>query len=66
LQKLGSLQSTDIAKTTALTLWVIELFLHELGTLRDFGKQDTAEYRNLDQEFTTFMAQPLVKVILHH
>jgi len=62
LQKMGSLKSNDLAKITALVLWLIEIFLNELGTLRDFGKHDTAEYRNLDDEFRHFMTQPLVKV----
>lgn len=59
---MGSLKSNDVAKTTALVLWLIEIFLNELGSLRDFGKHDTAEYKNLDDEFLHFMAQPLVKV----
>jgi hypothetical protein len=61
---MGSLKSTDLAKITALVLWLIEIYLNELGSLRDFGKQSTAEYRNLDEEFHHFMAQPLVKVRL--
>jgi hypothetical protein len=59
---MGTLNSSDVTKTTALVLWLIEIFLNELGSLRDFGKHDTAEYKNLDQEFLLFMSQPLVKV----
>lgn len=61
-KKMSSLKSSDLAKITALVLWLIEIFLNELGSLRDFGKQSTADYNNLEEEFLHFMAQPLVKV----
>lgn len=60
---MGTMKSNDLAKTTALVLWLIEIFLSDLGSLRDFGKHATAEYKNLDEEFLQFMKQPLVKVM---
>lgn len=52
----------DTAKVTMLVLWLIEIFLNDLGSLRDFGKENSAEYHNLEQEFLDFMKQPAVKV----
>ena len=62
LQKLSSLQPHEMTKVAVLVLWIIELYLNQLGSLRDFGKKDTAEYRNMEDEFLQFMSQNTVKV----
>jgi len=46
-----------------MVLWLVELYLNGLGSLRDFGKNDTAEYRNTEAEFLQFMNQKIVKVL---
>ncbi|CAL8101844.1 unnamed protein product [Orchesella dallaii] len=61
LKKMSTLKSTDLTKITVLVMWLIEIYLNELGSLRDFGKQSTAEYNTLREQFLVFMTQPLVK-----
>lgn len=62
LQKMSTLKPNDLTKLTVLVMWLIEIYLNELGSLRDFGKQSTSEYNNLREQFLQFMSQPLVKV----
>jgi hypothetical protein len=45
-----------------IVVWVIELFLNQLGTLRDEGKEKTAEYVSLQKELDSFLARPQVMV----
>lgn len=59
---MSTLKPNDLTKLTVLVMWLIEIYLNELGSLRDFGKQSTSEYNNLREQFLQFMSQPLVKV----
>jgi len=45
-----------------IVIWVIELFLNQLGTLRDEGKENTAEYVSLQKELDSFLARLQVMV----
>jgi hypothetical protein len=45
-----------------IVIWVIELFLNQLGTLRDEGKENTGEYVSLQKELDSFLARPQVMV----
>ena len=45
-----------------IVIWVIELFLNQLGTLRDEGKENIAEYVSLQKELDSFLARPQVTV----
>jgi hypothetical protein len=45
-----------------IVIWVIELFLNQLGTLRDEGKENTVEYVSLQKELDSFLARPQVMV----
>jgi len=45
-----------------IVIWVIELFLNQLGTLRDEGKENTTEYISLQKELDSFLARPQVMV----
>lgn len=47
---------------TMIVIWVIELFLNQLGTLRDEGMKNTNEYISLQKELDAFLARPQVMV----
>jgi hypothetical protein len=62
LQKLEGLKSQDKTQITMIVVWVIELFLNQLGTLRDEGKDGSAEYASLQKELDLFLTRPRVTV----
>jgi hypothetical protein len=62
LQKLDGLKPQDKTQVTMIVVWVIELFLNQLGTLRDQGKENTAEYISLQKKLDSFLAHPQVMV----
>lgn len=45
-----------------IVVWVIELFLNQLGQLRDSGKGKTTEYGILQRQFDDFMLHKPVQV----
>jgi hypothetical protein len=49
-----------------IVIWVIELFLNQLGTLRDKGNDDSAEYVSLQKELDLFLTRPRVTVSFAH
>jgi hypothetical protein len=49
-----------------IVIWVIELFLNQLGTLRDEMKVDSAEYVSLQKELDLFLSRPRVTVSFAH
>lgn len=51
-------------QVTMIVIWVIELFLNQLGMLRDEGKENTTEYISLQRELDAFLARPQVVVSL--
>lgn len=53
----------DKTQITMIVVWVIELFLNQLGELRDSGKTDSPEYKELQKHFESFMNQRLVQVL---
>ena len=62
LQKLEGLKPQDKTQITMIVIWVIELFLNQLGTLRDGGKENSSEYVSLQKELDSFLAHPQVMV----
>ena len=49
-----------------IVMWLLEIFLNELGILRTAGKQSTNEYRTLQQEFHNLLKETRVKVKCSH
>lgn len=45
---------------TMLIMWLIELYLNDLGGLKEEGA--TAKHEDLEEEFRKFLAQTKVKV----
>jgi hypothetical protein len=62
LQKLEGLKPQDKTQITMIVIWVIELFLNQLGTLRDEAKEKTSEYASLQKELDSFLTRPEVMV----
>jgi len=52
----------DKTQITMVVVWVIELFLNQLGELRDSGRADSQDYKELQKHFESFMNQRLVQV----
>jgi vacuolar protein sorting-associated protein 18 len=52
----------DKTQMTMLVTWMIELFLNQLGELKEQGQDGTSEYDNTQEEFRKFLTQPKVKV----
>ena len=52
----------DKTQMTMLVTWMIELFLNQLGELKETGHDDTSEYEHTQEEFRAFLGQPRVKV----
>lgn len=50
----------DKTQTTMLIMWLIELYLNDLGSLKEEGSQ--AKHEDLEEEFRKFLAQTKVKV----
>lgn len=46
---------------TMLVTWMIELYLNQLGELKEQGQDDTHEYENTQEEFRKFLMQQKVK-----
>ncbi|KDR19383.1 Vacuolar protein sorting-associated protein 18-like protein, partial [Zootermopsis nevadensis] len=59
-KKLEGLKHQDKMQITMIVIWVIELFLNQLGTLRDEGMKNTNEYISLQKELDAFLARPQV------
>ena len=45
-----------------IVIWVIELFLNQLGSLRDEGKENSPEYSNLQKDLDSFLTRREVMV----
>ncbi|KFM74068.1 Vacuolar protein sorting-associated protein 18-like protein, partial [Stegodyphus mimosarum] len=61
LKKLAGLRSQDKTQITMIVMWLLEIFLNELGVLRTAGKQTTQEYVNLQKEFRSLLKEPRIK-----
>ncbi len=52
----------DKAQMTMLVTWLIELYLNQLGELKEQGMDESDEYNNIQEEFRKFLSQARVKV----
>lgn len=62
LKKLDSLKNQDKTQMTMLIMWLIELYLNDLGGLKEEGA--IAKHEDLEDEFRKFLAQTKVKTCL--
>ncbi|XP_055900557.1 vacuolar protein sorting-associated protein 18 homolog isoform X1 [Biomphalaria glabrata] len=54
-KKISALRPQDKAQMTMLVTWMIELFLNQLGELKEQGQDASAEFDNMQEEFRKFM-----------
>ncbi|XP_046406330.1 vacuolar protein sorting-associated protein 18 homolog [Ischnura elegans] len=57
IKKLETLKEGDKTQITMIVVWVTELFLKQLGTLKNEDKTDTPEYMILKREFDAFLTK---------
>ncbi|XP_046959364.1 vacuolar protein sorting-associated protein 18 homolog isoform X1 [Vanessa cardui] len=62
------LDALDDDKTliSMIVIWMTELYLSQLGTLRRKGKADTQEYHQIQSDFEVFLLQPKVVKCMQH
>ncbi|KAK3930225.1 Vacuolar protein sorting-associated protein 18-like protein [Frankliniella fusca] len=56
-KKLELLRPSDVTQITMIVMWVLELFLNQLGELRDRKLENTLDYIELQKEFDSFLKQ---------
>ena len=52
----------DKTQVTMLIMWLIELYLNNLGQLKEAGEVSAGKHEHLKEEFRKFLAQTKVKV----
>lgn len=60
-KKLESLKPQDKTQLTMLVTWLVEIYLNQLGELKEAGRDQTAEYEDLQEQFRKFLNQVRVK-----
>ena len=48
---------------TMLVMWLIEIYLNQLGVLKEQGEVMDQKYDRLQEEFRKYLNQPRVKVL---
>ncbi|XP_064478428.1 vacuolar protein sorting-associated protein 18 homolog [Ornithodoros turicata] len=66
VKKLGKLKPSEKTQTTMIVMWLIELFLNRLGTLRTAGRQHQEPYQGLVWEFQNLLSDPKVEQCVVH
>ncbi|GFN86697.1 vacuolar protein sorting-associated protein 18 homolog [Plakobranchus ocellatus] len=59
--KLSALKLQDKTQMTMLVTWMIELFLNQLGGLKEQGQDNTSEYDKTQEDFRQFLGQQRVR-----
>ena len=54
--------SEDKTQVTMLVMWLIEIYLNQLGVLKEQGEDMDQKYDRLQEEFRKYLNQPRVKV----
>nr|CAD7410985.1 unnamed protein product [Timema cristinae] len=61
IKKLEGFKSQDKTQVTMIVVWVIELFLNQLGVLRDKGEVNSSQYSILQKQLDSFLTHKEVK-----
>lgn len=59
-KKLDLLRPQDKTQITMIVIWVLELFLNQLGELRDKKLENSLDYIELQKEFDSFLKEKMV------
>ncbi|XP_054719566.1 vacuolar protein sorting-associated protein 18 homolog [Uloborus diversus] len=61
MKKLEGLKSQDKTQITMIVMWLMEIFLNELGILRTAGRENSQDYLDLQREFHNILKESRVK-----
>ncbi|XP_062517021.1 vacuolar protein sorting-associated protein 18 homolog [Corticium candelabrum] len=64
IKKLENLKTQDKTQVTMITSWLMEIYLNQLGNLKDEGAPKEREHRMLRDEFRDFLKRPRVMTCL--
>ncbi|XP_046860460.1 vacuolar protein sorting-associated protein 18 homolog [Xenia sp. Carnegie-2017] len=62
VKKLNNLDSKDKTQITMLTIWLVELYLNELGELKNGGAEKQSEFLSVQEDFRKLLATSKVKM----
>lgn len=65
-KRLEFLKDDDKTLISMLVIWMIELYLAQLSTLRRTGKQDTDKYHQVQSDFEMFLLHPKASKCMQH
>uniref|UniRef100_A0A8D8Y9F0 Vacuolar protein sorting-associated protein 18 homolog n=1 Tax=Cacopsylla melanoneura TaxID=428564 RepID=A0A8D8Y9F0_9HEMI len=65
-KKLERIHNEDKAQITIIVMWVMELYLYELGELRSGGQESSEQYRILQTNLDIFLALPQVTEFINN
>lgn len=65
-KKLTSLSSHDKTQMTMLVTWLIEIFLNQLGELKERMELQPGKYEKVQEEFRLFLKEPKIKECVSH
>jgi len=61
MQRLHSLKSSEKMQITMIVAWLTEIWLNQLGQLKERGEETSPRYENIQEEFRKFLAVSRVK-----
>ncbi|ESO97284.1 hypothetical protein LOTGIDRAFT_214111 [Lottia gigantea] len=64
MKKLTSLRNQDKTQMTMLVTWLIELYLNQLGELKEQNQDESEEFNEIQDDFRSFLGQLKVKECL--
>ncbi|CAH2037062.1 unnamed protein product, partial [Iphiclides podalirius] len=65
-RRLDALNDDDKTLISMIVIWMTELYLSQLGTLRRTGKEDSQEFHQIQSDFEVFLLQPKVVKCMQH
>ncbi len=51
----------DITQSTILLLWLLEILLNQMGSLKNAGQQTTEKYQIIEAEFKSLLSLNKIK-----
>ena len=61
MHKLNTLKSSEKMQVTMIVVWLTEIWLNQLGQLKERGEETSSRYENIQEEFRKFLAVARVK-----
>ncbi len=59
--KLDTMTEKDITQSTILLLWLLEILLNQMGSLKNAGQQTTEKYQIIEAEFKSLLSLNKIK-----